>query len=153
MSMDCIVDASVGIKLFLSEPGTEAAERIFAGLHENPPARLYVPELFYVECANILWKHVRHFGYPIDDARDHLRDLRQLNLDVIATEALLPMAFDLALEYEMTVYDACYVASAGLLELLLITADQRLANKMKGSDIIVRSLEEALPPDHENPSP
>ena len=153
MSMHCIVDASVGIKLFLREPGTELTEQIFAGLSEEPPARLYVPELFYVECANILWKYVRRFEYPIEDARDQLSDLRQLDLGVIPTEDLLSMAFDLALEYEISVYDASYAALAGLLDLPLITADQRLANKMKGSDIDVRSLDEIAPPNRENPSP
>lgn len=153
MSNHCIVDASVGIKLLLPEAGTELVEQIFAGLSDEPPLRLYVPELFYIECANILWKYVRRFEYPIEDARGHLSDLRQLDLDVIPTEDLLLMAFDLALEYEITAYDACYVALAGLLELPLITADRRLANKMRGSDILVRLLDEAAPPNRENPSP
>lgn len=153
MSNHCIVDASVGIKLLLPEAETELVEQIFAGLNDEPPVRLYVPELFYIECANILWKYVRRFEYPIEDARGHLSDLRQLDLDVIPTEDLLLMAFDLALEYEITAYDACYVALAGLLELPLITADRRLANKMRGSDIPVRLLDEAAPPNRENPSP
>ena len=62
---DCVVDASVGIKLFLREPLSDAAHAFFAHLAEDPPARLFVPDLFFVECANILWKYVRRFGYPV----------------------------------------------------------------------------------------
>ena len=63
--MDCVVDASVGIKLFLVEPLADRADLLFTSLTMTPPARLYVPDLFYVECTNILWKYVRRFGYSL----------------------------------------------------------------------------------------
>jgi hypothetical protein len=44
---DCVVDASVGIKLFLVEAGSEEAHRLFAELAADPPARFYVPDLFF----------------------------------------------------------------------------------------------------------
>lgn len=53
---DGVVDASVGIKLFLVEPLSDEAHALFAHLTDDPPARLYVPELFFIECANILLK-------------------------------------------------------------------------------------------------
>jgi predicted nucleic acid-binding protein len=51
---DCVVDASVGIKLFLKEPLSERADILFSRLVDDPPARFYVPDLFFVECANVL---------------------------------------------------------------------------------------------------
>lgn len=144
----CVVDASVGIKLFIREEGTDLAELVFAGLAEEPPVRLYVPDLFYVECANILWKYVRRFNYAADETRSDLSDLMQLNLAAVDTENLLVPAFDLAVEYDLTVYDASYVALANLLELPLLTADKRLVNKMNGSGHDVRFLG-----DLEHPSP
>ena len=135
---DCIVDASVGIKLFLREQWTDVVEGLFAGLGQQPPVRLYVPTLFYTECANILWKYVRRFNYAAEEARQDLLDLRQLDLSMVATDDLLTTAFDLAVAHDLTVYDACYVALASLLELPLLTADERLVHKMKGQQHDIR---------------
>lgn len=53
--LDCVVDASIGIKLFLVEPLSDEAHALIAGLTSDLPARLRVPDLFYIECTNILW--------------------------------------------------------------------------------------------------
>lgn len=66
---DCVVDASIGIKLFLREPLSDATHILFTYLAEDPPARLFVPDLFFVECTNILWKYARRFGYPAANAK------------------------------------------------------------------------------------
>lgn len=132
MKRDYVVDASVGIKLFLHEEWTDVVERVFDGLSEEVPAQLFVPELFYIECGNILWKYVRRFAYPAQDAKTDLQELRQLALEVVATDSVLVNAFDLAVKHGLTVYDACYVALAHQLQLPLLTADERLINLMKG---------------------
>ena len=49
----CVVDASVAIKLFIEQEGTEQAEALFTQLVMEAETALYVPELFYVECANV----------------------------------------------------------------------------------------------------
>lgn len=142
----CVIDASVGIKLFVREDGTDVVESIFAGLDYQPPVTLYVPDLFYIECANILWKYVRRFHYAVDEARSDLNDLLRLNLDAVATSELLEDAFILAVKHKLSVYDACYVALANLLELPLLTADERLANKMMGESCDIRLLGNLMPP-------
>jgi len=58
MRGDCVVDASVGIKLFLVEKFSDGVDQLFEQLAAEPPARFYVPDLFFVECANVLWKYV-----------------------------------------------------------------------------------------------
>jgi len=55
----CIVDASVAVKLVITEVHSNVAHGLFAHLGADPMARFYVPELFYAECANILWKQVQ----------------------------------------------------------------------------------------------
>ena len=139
---DCVVDASVGIKLFLAEDLSDAADRLFSQLTVSPPARLYVPDLFYVECANILWKYARRFGYPPENARQDVADLRTLALVTVSTADLLEPALELALAYEITVYDASYAALARQLGLPLVTADAPLARKLVGSDVDIRGLPE-----------
>jgi predicted nucleic acid-binding protein len=142
---DCVVDASVGIKLFVEEDGSEAADRLFAELAPDPasavlPARFYVPDLFFVECGNILWKYVRHFGYDAHSARQDVADLQALRLQTVSTADLLTPAFELALQYDLTAYDASYAALAQQLSLPLITADAALVRKLANSTILVQTL-------------
>ena len=66
---DCVVDASVAIKLFVDEESSEQADKLFEQLASDPPTRFYVPDLLFIECANILWKYVRNYGYPAENAR------------------------------------------------------------------------------------
>ena len=142
---DCVVDASVGIKLFLVEDGSEAADRLFSELipdaaADKPLTRFYVPDLFFVECGNILWKYVRYFGYDAANARQDVADLQALRLQTVSTADLLTPAFELALHYDLTAYDACYAALAQQLSLPLITADAPLLRKLAGSGIDARTL-------------
>ena len=138
----CVVDASVGIKFFLAEEGTEQATRLFQGLAEDPAARLYVPDLFFVECANILWKYTRRFDYPAENARQDLVDLRSLALRAVSTADLIGPALELALEHGISAYDACYAALAQGANLPLVTADQPLARKLAPSEIAVLLLQD-----------
>lgn len=142
---DCVIDASVGIKLFVVEDGSEAVDRLFAELAPNPelaaaPSRFYVPDLFFVECGNILWKYARHFGYDVNSARQDIVDLQALRLQTVSTADLLTPAFELAVQYNLTMYDACYAALAQEVSLPLITADAPLARKLADSTITVRTL-------------
>ena len=139
---DCVVDASVGIKLFLVEPLADRADALFATLTATPQARLYVPDLFYIECANILWKYVRRFGYSPEAAQQDVADLVRLPLQAVSTAALAEAALELALEQGATAYDAAYVALAQELSLPLVTADEALVGRLKGTSLDVRWLGE-----------
>ena len=77
----CVVDASAAIKIVLAEPLSAQANRLFARIAETPPAQFHVPDLFFVECANILWKYIRRRAYPQQRARFDLRYLVGLGLD------------------------------------------------------------------------
>lgn len=142
MSHDCVVDASVGIKLFVDEAFSNKADRLFRRLAATPPAHFYVPDLFFVECANILWKYTRRFDYPADNARQDVRDLRALNLNTVSTADLLEPALELALAYDVTAYDATYAALARQLDLPLVTADETLQRKLTGSNITALTLQD-----------
>ena len=140
MTGDCVVDASVGIKLFLDEPGSTAVDALFAQLTAATPPRFYVPDLFYSECANILWKYVRHFGYPAASARQDIADLLALRLQTISAADLLPDALDLALQYGITAGDGCYAALARQLNLPFCTADAPLTRKLTASGLTIHTL-------------
>ena len=137
VALRCVVDASVAIKLFVNEPWSNEAHALFNHLAADPLARFYVPDLFYVECANILWKYVRRFGLPSEAAHDNLVQLSELMLQSIPTFDLMIDALDLAVTYAISSYDGCYVALARRLKLPLVTADEKLARTLSrtSSDI------------------
>ncbi len=135
-----VVDASVGIKLFVAEPLSEEAAGVFAQLMGTPPAHLFVPDLFFIECTNILWKYVRRAGYPVTAARANLDELERLSLHVVSTANLAGAALDIAVAEAISAYDASYVALAHGLGIPMITADEVLVRKVRGSTYSVRWL-------------
>ncbi len=123
----CVMDASVGIKLFIEEEFSDKVQRLFAKLTEDPQAEIHVPDLFYIECANILLKYTRRFDRPLEDSLADIKDLGKLALKSTSTLELIEDALLLANEKKLTAYDACYVVLAQKLGLPLITADAPLA--------------------------
>ncbi|MBN1583332.1 MAG: type II toxin-antitoxin system VapC family toxin [Anaerolineae bacterium] len=139
-AFDCVVDASVGIKLFLVEPLSDRVDVLFDHLADALPARFYVPDLFFVECANILWKYACRFGYPPDAARQDVADLVRLPVRPVSMAVLAEPALVLSIAWQITAYDAVYVTLAGRLSLPLVTADEALVRKLAGSDVDVRFI-------------
>lgn len=129
-TLDCVIDASVGVKLFLVEPLSDAAHALFTRLTTDPPARFYTPDLFYIECANTFWKAVHRWGLAPEEAQQFIGQAGLLALTAVSTASLMASAFDIALAYRITAYDAAYVALARQLNLPLITADVRLARAL-----------------------
>ncbi len=142
----CVIDASTGIKLLVAEPLSERADALFSCLAADPGAEFFVPDLFYVECANILWKYVRRMGHAADKARKGLDRLCALALTSVPTQDLAREALDLALHLDISAYDACYVALAQAEQAPLITADERLVRKLAGSPHAVRWLGDCVIP-------
>ena len=135
-----VVDASVGIKLFVAEPLSNEAHSLFAHLADDPPAQLFVPDLFYIECTNILWKYTRRLGLPPEDARLFAERLGQLAITAYSTASLMADALDIAMEHGLTAYDAAYVALARQLSLPLVTADDHLVDALAETKDDIRRL-------------
>ncbi len=122
-----VVDASVGIKLFVEEEFSEKTHALFSHLAADPPAQLYVPDLFYIECTNILLKYTRRFGRSLEDAQSDISDMRLLSLKPASTADLMEDALLLAIEKNLSAYDACYAVLAHYLNIPLITMDEQLS--------------------------
>ena len=129
----CVVDASVGIRLFLPEEHAEQVQKLFESALDDPTDTIFVPDLFFIECANVLWKKVRRGEYSQDMARQNLADLRALGLPTTPTSELMARALEIACEHGVTAYDACYVALAEMKEAPLLTADSRLRDALTGA--------------------
>ena len=129
-----VVDASVAVKIIVPKRLSGQALEVFARFASENGAELIVPDLFFVECANVFWKWVQRSAYPDKDVQAHLRDLTSLGFTVIPVQAIAEEALEIALEHRITAYDACYVAASKQTRLPLITADEKLVMKLaKGS--------------------
>lgn len=128
-----VVDASVGIKLFMEEEFSEQAHALFSHLAADPPAELYIPDLFYIECTNILLKYTRRFGRSLEDSQADVADIKLLSLKPTSSAELMEDALILAIEMNLTAYDACYAVLAQKLEIPLITADEQLSQAIEST--------------------
>ncbi len=133
----CVVDASVAIKLFVDEEYSVRCHALFAHLGANPDTRFFVPPLFYPECANILWKYARRNECTKSYAEESLARLTALAINRLDTAVLTADALTIALANDISVYDACYVAAARQCRAPLLTADERLAGTIAGTEAAV----------------
>lgn len=106
---------------------------------QEDDAELVVPNLFFIECADVFWKWVQRSAYSATTVAEHLRDLAALGLTAIPTPVLAPNALEVALKHRITAYDACYVAAAAQLRFPLFTADEKLVRQIS-QDFDVRWL-------------
>lgn len=140
-----VVDASVAVKLYLNEPFAAQAKALFA-LLGDPATQLHVPDLFYAECANILWKQVQRQTLAAAQVMAHAADVAVLPLQCTPTYNLFDDALAVAVTHGISAYDACYVVLAGRLGVPLITADWKLVQKLAGSPHAIVWLGSWTPP-------
>ena len=136
-----VVDASVAVKLFLEESGSEKASRLFALLGRELPHVIAVPELFFLECANGFRSRAHRRLTTAEEARKAFTILRSFPLQVVSSSELAPIALDLALAHELSMYDGMYAALAERLGAPLVTADSKLVRKLRGSGVKAIVLE------------
>ena len=127
-----VIDASVAVKWFLppsGEPLAVEALRLLAG-YAKGQFRFAVPDLFWAECGNILWKAVRQGRWSRSVAEKAIRTLKDRSFPTTSSLDLLEEAFSIAATFDRTVYDSLYVALAVRLKADMVTADERLANAL-----------------------
>jgi predicted nucleic acid-binding protein len=116
------MDASAGLKLVRAEPGSLDVSRLVA---ERTSTDLFVPELFWLEVVNVLFR--RH-GYPATALMEAIRGLQELGIRTLGADAAsVVSAVDLMERHDLTAYDAAYLALALSLDADLVTADRDLA--------------------------
>ncbi len=142
----CVVDASVNIKQFIPDPLSERVKQLFAHL-ANPQTDFSVPDLFYIESANTLWKYVWAGLYAATDVPDDLAALKALPLGRVPTAELMEEAVNIALTYGITAYDGSYVALSERIKAPLLTLDQKLINALATAPFDVRwFVDFSIPP-------
>lgn len=120
-----VVDANVAIKLVLPEIHSEAALRL-----RNTNFELLVPDFFFPEIGNILWKRVRRNEISLEEAKNNLAVLSLLPWQVYSSQSLMPLALEIAVRIDQAVYDCVYLALAVTNQCQMVTADERFYNAL-----------------------
>ncbi len=92
-----------------------------------------VPDFFFPEVGNVLWKRVRRGDDTADNARQILADLNTVPIEVYLSQPLMPLALNIALQTDRAVYDSLYLALAITQRCQMVTADEKLYNSLKTS--------------------
>ena len=127
-----VLDASVAIKWAMpsaGEPFTDEALRLLRQ-YVDGEVNVLVPDVFWSELVNVLWKGTRQRRWLQDEAKSVAADMQARDFTTVPSLVLLPEALRIAFAYDRAVYDCLYVALAVQSKTDLITADERLANAL-----------------------
>ncbi len=127
-----VLDASVAAKWFLPRAGEPLADEALALLRRYAvgDVEFTVPDLFWAEFGNILWKCVRAGRLSEKLAADALSGILHDSLPTVSGRDLADDALAIALSTGRTVYDAMYVALAVQRNAAFVTADERLVSAL-----------------------
>ncbi len=128
-----IIDANIAVKWFSQEENTDLAINLL-NQHINEEIQLIVPELLFYEVMNALKcknqieselnkTAVELFSFQLETA--------QMSLSIMNE------AIKFSLKYNLTIYDAIYLAIAEIFNAKLITEDKTLINS---KHILVETL-------------
>jgi predicted nucleic acid-binding protein len=131
-TLRCVLDVSVSIKQFIPDALSPKVDQLLTQA-AYPHNQFFVPDLFYIESANVLWKYVRAGIYPATKVSADLATLKNLPLQVISTADLMDDAVNIALNYNISAYDACYVALSQQTGTTLLTLDKKLVKALTTS--------------------
>ncbi len=133
--MNAVVpDVSVAAKWVLPSQGEGFRDQAFEllGRHRDGKIDLIVPDIFWAELGNVLWKAVRSRRISAQHAISGMKLIFAESLPSVPSADLLIAAFDIANIYGRAVYDCMYLALAVRERAELVTADERLANAVGG---------------------
>ena len=127
-----VVDASVVIKWFVSEPYSMEARRLLDE-YEAGELDFIAPDLLYAELGNVVWKKHLSQGLAASDAQEIIVALHSLDFSLTSTAVLLDGAYELAVAHRCSVYDSLYLALSIREHCAFVTADERLVNSVKAA--------------------
>ena len=130
-----ILDSSIIAKWFFVENDSDKA-LIIKEEFTNNKISVAVPVLLYYEINNLLKTAVKKYRIDEHDAIDVYKAFLQLNFVTYSSEFLLEKTLAVAIKYDISSYDATYIALAEYLHVQFLTADQKLLNKVQNKFVI-----------------
>ncbi|KPV64875.1 MAG: Ribonuclease VapC3 [Candidatus Bathyarchaeota archaeon BA1] len=134
LKRNMVIDASVVMKWFIQEKDRDRA-LMLREKHVRGERLLLAPDLLAYEVCDSLRYNPE---FTDGDVRDAVKALFELHLGLSSpTIRDMDKASENAFKYDITVYDASYLSLADLEESSLITADEKLYEKVKENPLVV----------------
>lgn len=139
-----VLDASIGVKLFVVEAETsEAIRLVFAA------ERVCYPSLLLTEMVGSIIVRLRADGFDPGGIKDAIVEVQELlqrdGFERTDAGLLFKEAVDLAIETTAWLADCHYIVLARRLQLPLLTADKRQATVARSCEVEVVLLEALAP--------
>ncbi|MFZ0660382.1 MAG: type II toxin-antitoxin system VapC family toxin [Candidatus Binataceae bacterium] len=125
-----VVDASVVAARFFIEPRSAEAETLLRG------HRLFAPDILRYELAGVALHKLNLSSAANQTIRDNLHDALRLPIRLIRVS--VQGILNVALEAELTTYDASYLFLARRLKCPLATFDRKLARAAERESLLAR---------------
>ena len=124
---EIVIDASVVVKWYIKEIDSDKAlllrDRFIGGMVE-----LYVPPLLYFEVLNAL-KYSQLF--KTNELEDAGESLENYGFKVITLKnEIRNQMIQIAIKYDLSIYDASYIGLSTSLDMLFCTADEKIIKKL-----------------------
>jgi len=117
-----VIDASIAVKWFIKEEGRKATINL-RDMHIREEIVLVAPELIILEILNSL----RYKNNDKEKLKEINENLIKIQIEIVPlNKFLMEKAIAAAVEYNLTIYDALYVAIAQINGIELITEDEKL---------------------------
>jgi len=119
-----VLDSSIIAAVFFQEKSSSKAEQIVS------TSELITVDLAMAEVSHVAWKRIKIFQDDpeiIYEALKNSVEFIKTACQVIRTEELIEEAFSIALNKNVTIYDALFLAASQKITVPLLTLDKRLA--------------------------
>lgn len=126
--MNLVVDANVVLKWYLPEPGWAQAQAVFKN-----DGLLIAPGHALGEVGHVLIQRFKE-GRISEEQLDLARIALPGTLLLIPLDEIFDLAAEVALKTGEAFYDSLYVATAARWDTVAVTADAKLAEKVRGSE-------------------
>jgi predicted nucleic acid-binding protein len=135
-----VIDASVAFKWVVPEADSDRAIQ-FRHDFTRRVHKLVAPEVFTVEVAHALTRAERQGRIPVGQASVLWADVMTTPPTLARSVLLLTRAIDISSSLRIGVYDALYVTLAERRKCKLVTADDKLVNKLQPHFPFIVTLE------------
>jgi predicted nucleic acid-binding protein len=140
-----VLDASVAFKWEVAETDSDKAK----GLREdfrNGVHQLLAPDFFHMELAHALTRAERQGRIAVGQARIFWTDAMTTSPVLLDSVPLAARAIDISSRMRIGVYDCLYVALAEREKCDLVTADDKLVNRLQPAFPFIKHLSSVPPP-------
>lgn len=133
--MTIVVDASIALKWYWSEPDSEAALALLNAGH-----RMIAPDLIVAELCNAAWRLIRRRQMRVGQMQILTNGAPRAFARLHDLRSLAPRAGGIALAIDHPAYDCFYLALSEVQDVSLVTADRKLITKLAGTPFAARTL-------------